>query len=302
MGKNSRAEARAAGAPSPRPRALLSYRHAFHAGSHADVLKHVVWVQLLLRLTRKEKPLFIVDTHAGAGAYPLRHGYAAELAEYATGIARLWSRRGLPAPIDDYLREVGRANPDGTLATYPGSPQLAWQLAREQDRLRFFERHTSDARALALRFRGAGHRVIVTAGDGFAGLKALLPPPSRRGLVLVDPSYELKTDFAAVRDALADALARFATGTYAVWYPLLQRADAGRLPDRLQRLAPASWFDVRLQVKAPSPGGLGLHGSGMFVVNPPWRLAADLRAAMPALLEALRQDGDARYSLESRER
>jgi len=280
---------------------MLSYRHGFHAGNHADVLKHVVWVQLLLRLTRKEKPLWVIDTHAGAGTYALAHGFAAKLAEYETGIARLWSRNDLPAPLADYVREVKRANPNGRLSIYPGSPQIASQLAREQDRLRFFELHGNEAKALQQHFAGAGRRVTAAAGDGFAALKALLPPPSRRGLVLIDTSYEVKSDYAAVRDAVADALARFATGTYAVWYPLLERREAERLPAQLQRLARGDWLDVSLRVKTAAPDRFGLNGSGVFVFNPPWHLESDLRDAMPALVAALGQDGDARFTLAYRQ-
>jgi 23S rRNA (adenine2030-N6)-methyltransferase len=334
---------------------VLSYRHAYHAGNHADVLKHVVWVRLLRSLTRKEKPLWVIDTHAGAGAYALAHDYAAKLAEYKTGIARLWSRNDLPELVADYVREVKRANPDGALSTYPGSPQLAWQLARAHDPLRFFELHGTDANALQQRFGRAiqrsgrpgaaaatghasqGHairalerprgavkgprnaraaaarvfgpssgatgerRVAVVHGDGFAGLKALLPPPSRRGLVLIDPSYELGSDYRAVRDALADALERFATGTYAVWYPQLRRREAERLPEQLRRLARGDWLDVSLQVKTPPSEGYGLYGSGMFVFNPPWRLETDLHATMPALAGVLSQDDAARFAIAFRQ-
>jgi 23S rRNA (adenine2030-N6)-methyltransferase len=172
---------------------------------------------------------------------------------------------------------------------------------RAQDRLRLFELHTTDSRQLQDVFRDGGRRVSVTAGDGNAGLKAVIPPPSRRGLVLIDPSYEVVADYRSVVLTMRDALQRFATGTYAVWYPQLARREAERLPGQLLRLAGGDWLDVSLQVKAPAADGFGLHGSGVFVFNPPWRLAEDLRAAMPYLAEVLAQDAQARFSLDSRQ-
>jgi len=224
---------------------MLSYRHGFHAGNHADVLKHVVLVQLLKQLTLKDKPLWVIDTHAGAGGYSLEAGYAARNAEFANGIGLLWARRDLPAPVREYLQQVRAANPDGVLRHYPGSPQIALQMLRPQDRLRCFELHSTDSKALQEHFRAAGRRVAVVAGDGFAGLKSVLPPPSRRGLVLIDPSYELKEHYRDVRTAMRDALQRFATGTYAVWYPQLPRREAEQLPQELQRLAPGDWLRSR---------------------------------------------------------
>jgi len=280
---------------------LLSYRHGFHAGNHADVLKHVVLVQLLRHLTRKDKPLWVIDTHAGAGCYSLERGYAAKNAEFATGIGRLWSRSDLPTPLADYVAQVRSVNPDGVLRNYPGSPQIALQLTREQDRLRLFELHTNECKALQEHFRGAGRRVAVVAGDGFAGLKAVLPPPSRRGLVLVDPSYETASDYRAVPTAVRDALERFATGTYAVWYPRLPRREADELPRKLLRLATGDWLHVQLDVRAPRADRFGLHGSGVFVFNPPWQLEADVRPALPTLVAALGQDEGAAYDLQFRQ-
>jgi 23S rRNA (adenine2030-N6)-methyltransferase len=279
---------------------MLAYRHAFHAGNHADVLKHVVLVLLLRRLTQKEKPLHVIDTHAGAGAYALDRGYAAKNAEFETGIARLWTRTDLPPPLADYVSVVRAMNPGGALKVYPGSPEIALQLMRAQDRLRCFERHPTDVRALRAHLQGAGRRASVAAGDGFEGLKALLPPPSRRGLVLIDPSYELSSDYHAVRATVRDALARFATGTYAVWYPQLPRREAIELPRNLRRLARDDWLDVSLTVAAAAKDRFGLHGSGMFVFNPPWPLETELGPALPALVSALAQDAHAKFSLDFR--
>ena len=280
---------------------MLSYRHGFHAGNHADVLKHVALVALLRILVRKEKPLVVVDTHAGAGAYSLEQGFAAKNAEFRDGIGRLWERDDLPAPVADYLDQARAANADGVLRQYPGSPRIALGLLRPQDRLRLFELHGTEGRMLAQQFAQDGRRVTVTAGDGIAGLKAVLPPPSRRGLVLIDPSYELASDYRAVVAALQEGMRRFATGTYVVWYPLLQRRESVQLPDALRRAAGADWLDVALQVKAPSPEGRGLHGSGLFVVNPPWTFSGTMRGVMPWLTRALAQDETASFRLDARE-
>ena len=229
---------------------MLSYRHGFHAGNHADVLKHVVLVQLLRQLTKKDKPLWVIDTHAGAGSYSLEQGFAAKKSEFADGIGRLWTRRDLPPALADYVDQVRAVNPDGALRVYPGSPQIALQVTRAQDRLRLFELHGTESRALQEHFAGAGRRVAVVAGDGFKGLKAVLPPPSRRGLVLIDPSYEVAEDYRAVRAAMRDALERFATGTYAVWYPQLQRRESESLPARI-----AAHRDRRLAARVAARQG-----------------------------------------------
>jgi 23S rRNA (adenine2030-N6)-methyltransferase len=277
---------------------MLSYRHGFHAGNHADVLKHFIWVQLLLHLTKKDKPLWVIDTHAGAGCYSLEQGFAVRNDEFESGIVRLWSRKGLPAPLANYVEQVRAVNPDGALRSYPGSPQFALQMTREQDRLRFFELHTNESKALQDCFRSASRRVAVIAGDGFAGLKAVLPPPSRRGLVLIDPSYEHASDYQAVLVAMRDALQRFATGTYAVWYPQVQRRESEDLPSQLRRLAGGDWLDVSLEVMTPAADGFGLHGSGLFIFNPPWNLETPIRATMPTLVQALGQDEHAAFDLQ----
>ena len=278
---------------------MLSYRHAFHAGNHADVLKHLVLVQLTGYLGQKDKPFWYVDTHAGAGLYTLDSGYAAKLAEYKDGIARLWGRNDLPAPLAEYLAIVRQLNPDRKLRIYPGSPYFALKTMREQDRLRLFELHSRDARLLQENFEEyTGKRMIVEASDGFVGIKALLPTPSRRALVLIDPSYEDKQDYERVFHSLKESLARFPGGTYALWYPQLTRLDAHELPQRLKRLPAKNWLHVALRVNTPSKDGFGMHGSGMFVINPPWTLHATLQEVMPYLTAALGLDAGADFTLE----
>jgi len=291
---------------------MLSYRHAFHAGNHADVLKHIVLIQLLRYLGQKETPYMYIDTHSGAGVYALDTGYANKSREYETGIARLWDSKDLPGPVAEYVQLVRDMNPSGKMRYYPGSPYCADHVAREQDRIRLFELHPADIKLLEDNFRKReaegqrsttgttrGKRVMVNRGDGFTGLKALLPPPSRRGLVLIDPPYEVKDDYRRVKDTLADALTRFPTGTYAVWYPVLQRMESRQLPDKLKRLQGKDWLNVSLSIGGPTPDGFGLTGSGMFVINPPWTLEPMLREIMPFLVKALARDDQARFTLET---
>jgi 23S rRNA (adenine2030-N6)-methyltransferase len=278
---------------------MLSYRHGFHAGMHADVLKHAVLVHLLRYLTQKDKPLWFIDTHAGAAIYALDEGYATKNAEYESGIGRLWAREDLPQALAEYVGQVRALNPDGVLRRYPGSPQLGMQILRKQDRLRMFELHSTESRLLQQYFHDAGPRAIVQAGDGFAGLQAVLPPPSRRALVLIDPSYEDKGDYRRVLAALRDARKRFAAGVYAVWYPQVQRRESRQFPEQLKQLQDKDWLHVTLTVKKPVAGGFGLHGSGMFILNPPWLLPKALDLAMPYLAKVLAQDAAAGFSLES---
>jgi len=280
---------------------MLSYRHAFHAGNHADVLKHFIEVQLLRYLAQKDKPFWYIDTHAGAGCYALDSGYATQNAEFESGIARLWQREDLPAPLAEYVELVKRLNPDGELKLYPGSPLVALQLLREQDRMRLFELHPADSEILQQNFAGHGTQVLVQAADGFGALKALLPPPPRRALVLIDPPYEEKQDYQRVIAALREGLKRFANGVYAVWYPQLQRAEAQQLPQQLRQLPVKSWLHVVLSVQAPSEDGFGMHGSGMFVLNPPWTLHGMLQEVMPYLANVMGQNGEGSFALEFEE-
>ena len=288
---------------------MLSYRHAFHAGNHADVLKHLVMMQLLRYLGQKDTPYMVIDTHAGAGVYALDGGYASKNAEYETGISKLWGRKDLPPALNEYVQLVRDLNPNGKLRFYPGSPYCADATMREQDRLRLFELHPSDSKILQDNFRQLdakrvrtarrGKRVMIQQSDGFYSLKALLPPPSRRGLVLIDPPYEVKEDYRHVKNTLEDALKRFSTGIYAVWYPVLNRMESRQMPDKLKRLKANDWLQVTLTVRMPSPDGFGLHSSGMFVINPPWTLMPLLKELMPYLVKILGCDSGATFTLES---
>jgi 23S rRNA (adenine2030-N6)-methyltransferase len=280
---------------------LFSYRHGFHAGNHADVLKHCVLVQLLAYMAAKEKGFSFVDTHAGAGSYSLGSDFARKKSEFETGIGRLWKAGSkLPAALNAYLAQVRALNRDGRLHFYPGSPQLALQMTRPRDRLHFFELHTTESKALR-KFAASAPRASAHAADGFARLKGLLPPPSRRALVLIDPSYEDKEDYRKVVGVMRDALKRFATGVYAVWYPMVRRSEPARLADELQTLAPGDWLHASLRVGPPPRDGLGLYGSGVFVFNPPWKLEAALAQALPVLARLLGKDGRGAYALKFRQ-
>ncbi|WKB51342.1 23S rRNA (adenine(2030)-N(6))-methyltransferase RlmJ [Eleftheria terrae] len=276
---------------------MLAYRHAFHAGNHADVLKHLVMVQVLRYLGEKDKPYWLIDTHAGAGAYKLQSRHAQQNAEYENGIARLWERDDLPPVVADYVELVRQHNASGTLKHYPGSPALALQLLRPQDRLRLWELHPTDIKLLAQHFGRQPH-TEVHHGDGFGGLKSQLPPPSRRGAVLMDPPYEMKADYGLVVNTVRDALKRFAECVLMVWYPHLPRLDSQQLPQRLKSIAPKGWLHVRMTVQQPDERGFGLLGSGMFVINPPWVLHDQLRDVLPWLTEALAQYDGANFLLE----
>ncbi len=294
---------------------MFSYRHAFHAGNHADVLKHTVLIATLQHLLQKDAALTVLDTHAGAGLYRLDGDYASTSAESADGILRLVPPAAPPAlapALQDYVDMVRAFNQGDATRVYPGSPFITQRLLRAQDKLKLFELHPTDARSLAgnIAQLEAGRQVAVLQEDGFEGVKKFIPPPARRALVLCDPSYEIKSDYLRVQALLQDALKRFATGVYAVWYPIIPRAEAHDLPRRLKTLAQKAgkpWLHATLTVKSsklasPAAGEgarrPGLPASGMFVVNPPFTLQGVLREALPQMAQLLAQDRNASHTLE----
>ncbi|MEX8495742.1 23S rRNA (adenine(2030)-N(6))-methyltransferase RlmJ [Sphaerotilus sp.] len=283
---------------------MLAYRHAFHAGNHADVLKHLVFTQVLRYMAEKDKPFTLVDTHAGAGGYGLDSNHARKHAEYDDGVGRLFGRKDLPAALNDYLALVRRFNPQpDRLTRYPGSPALAQMLLRADDRMRLYELHSTDFPLLQTALETRRETAVMNS-DGFAGLKAELPPPSRRGVVLIDPSYEIKTDYAKVVGAVRDGLDRFADAVILVWYPQLQRLEPKEMTDRLKAAADAQskrgWVHVRMSVAEPDQSGFGMLGSGMLVINPPFVLHSMLQEVMPILTETLGQYAGANFILEKR--
>jgi 23S rRNA (adenine2030-N6)-methyltransferase len=296
---------------------MFSYRHAFHAGNHADVLKHTVLIATLDHLLEKETPLTVLDTHAGAGLYRLDGDYAGTSGEAADGVLRLLAaQQAAGAPLADalarYLGVIADFNPKGGAKIYPGSPFITHHLLREQDRLKLFELHPTDARTLDANIAQleAGRQIAVLRDDGFGSATKFLPPPSRRALVLCDPSYEIKSDYARVLDFVGEALKRFATGTYAVWYPIIPRPEAHDLPRRLKTMATKAgkpWLHATLTVKSSrivtDPSGAthrpGLPASGMLLINPPYTLKALLEPALPQMVERLAQDRHATSSLDA---
>ena len=293
---------------------MFSYRHAFHAGNHADVLKHTVLIATLQHLIEKDAALTVLDTHAGAGLYRLDGDYASTSGEAADGIARLFAPTvpTLEPALQSYVEMVTAFNQGKTLRVYPGSPFIIQSVLRERDKLKLFELHPTDLRALAgnVAQLEAGRQVAVLHEDGFEGIKKFLPPPARRALLLCDPSYEIKSDYGKVLDMAADSLKRFATGTYAFWYPIIPRPEAHDLPRRLKTLATKagkSWLHATLPVKSSkltetAAGDVkrpGLPASGMFIINPPFTLKAALKTALPQMAQLLAQDKHATHTLES---
>ena len=286
---------------------MFSYRHAFHAGSHADILKHLTLVHLVEYLQEKPGALTIIDTHAGAGIYSLKDGFAVISKEAEGGILRLlkFIEAGNPTPqsVKKYLALVQAENTGNELASYPGSPFILARLLRPQDRLKLFELHPKEIDILRHNVRELtqAKQIDVYAEDSFARLKGLLPPPSRRGLVLIDPSYEDKQDYRYLEVAMEEALQRFATGCYAIWYPILSRRESAGLPDHLKKIAAnhkRSWLHTELRIEN-APGERRLQASGMFIINPPWTLEKHLAEALPTLTKALGFDSGAQFLLKS---
>lgn len=294
---------------------MFSYRHAFHAGNHADVLKHTVLLAVLRYMTQKDTALNVFDTHAGAGLYRLDGDYAKTSEEAAEGFLKLVAtkpQQPFAPALQDYVDMVARFNSGDRWSVYPGSPFIIQSLLRERDKLKLYELHPTDTKTLTANVAqlDAGRQVAILREDGFEGLKKFLPPPSRRALVLCDPSYEVKNDYGRVLDMVADALLRFATGTYAVWYPIIPRPEAHDLPKRLKTMANKagkSWLHATLTVKSSkltqdAQGEVvrpGLPASGMFLINPPHTLKAQLKDALPQMVELLGQDSNAAFTLDS---
>lgn len=265
---------------------MLSYRHAFHAGNFADVFKHVLLLQLIHALHRKDTPFCLLDTHAGAGRYDLHSAEARKNREFVGGIGRLWDQTGLSAELADYVEQVRALNSSDELSYYPGSPRLARAVLRPSDRLILTERHPADHAALKTEFAG-DRQVAVHHADGYAALKAFLPPLERRGLVFIDPAFELKDEFDRLVEAVQRIHRRWANGIIALWYPILDRTPSLRLHRALQQLKIPAILCAELGLY-PYDAPLGLHGSGMIIINPPWRLDETLARLLPELLSRLR--------------
>jgi 23S rRNA (adenine2030-N6)-methyltransferase len=338
---------------------MFSYRHAFHAGNHADVLKHTTLIALMKYLTQKDAALTVIDTHAGAGLYRLDGDYTETSGEAQEGVFKLFSEqkstvthaqraqaatKNIPKPaadgpatppartasakpaaatawvpaLQDYLELLRGLNPQfaqsgdiAQLKIYPGSPFIEQKFLSGRDKLKLFELHPTDFKSLSgnIEQLGVGRQVTVAREDGFEALKTFLPPPARRAMVFCDPSYEMKTDYARVAACMVDAVKRFATGTYVVWYPIIPRPEAHDLPRKLKTLAVKagrSWLNATLTVKSSklttdTAGEVirpGLPASGMFIINPPHTLKSELQAALPQMVALLGQDRNAGFTLD----
>jgi 23S rRNA (adenine2030-N6)-methyltransferase len=283
----------------------MNYRHAFHAGGFADVIKHIVLVRILIYLQDKPAPFRVIETHAGAGVYDLGGDEARRGGEWLTGIARLmqarFSETTLPL-VAPYLDIVRAFNPQAELQIYPGSPLIARALLRPQDRLTACEVEPKARKRLidALR-RDTQARVVDL--DGWTALPAFVPPNERRGLVLIDPPYEQKDEFDRMAKGFAQAFAKWPTGSYMLWYPVKSRRATDSLARHVAEVAGAvapPGKCLRLEFSAaPQIAEAGLTSAGLLIVNPPWTLAGELKAMLPELEKPLGQGGAGRFRLET---
>ncbi|MFY3328260.1 23S rRNA (adenine(2030)-N(6))-methyltransferase RlmJ [Vibrio fluvialis] len=264
---------------------MLSYRHSFHAGNHADVVKHIVQSLILSALQQKDKPFVYHDTHSGVGRYDLTHEWSEKTGEYKQGIVRLWQQTEVPEDIHSYLDAIKALNDDGELRYYPGSPRVARAHLRSHDRMVLTELHPSDYPLLEQEFH-RDRQVAIFKEDGFARLKGSLPPKERRGLVLIDPPYELAKEYRDVVQAIAQSYKRWATGIYAIWYPVVNRCDIDDMIEGLQGLGIRKILQIELGV-SPDTNERGMTASGMIVINPPWKLESQMQSILPFLKEAI---------------
>lgn len=258
---------------------MLSYRHGYHAGNYADVLKHAILLQTLQLMHKKDKPLVYVDTHAGAGGYTLTDEFAQKTGEYLDGVAKLWDQSDLPQSLKDYVDAVRHFNADDpdTLALYPGSPAIIDIELGPKDRMVLHELHSSDHMLLEDYFSN-DKQVKVIKGDGLKGLIGAVPPLERRALVLIDPSYEIKTDYQTVAETIIKAHKRFATGVFMLWYPVVNRAQTERMLATLANSGIKRQLRIEQAIK-PDSEEFGMTAAGLWIINPPWQLD-DIAAEM----------------------
>lgn len=264
---------------------MLSYRHAFHAGNHADVLKHIVLLQVLEYMKQKETSFLYVDTHSGAGLYDLHSDWASKTSEYKTGISHLWQATDLPPELQLYIDMINQLNPEGELKVYPGSPWIAYQSLRPYDKARLFELHPNEYTCLNENFVRQ-RNIKMDQSDGFQALNAVLPPASRRAVVLIDPPYEVKSDYQTVVSALKQACHRFNSGVYMLWYPVVNRKVIEKLERSLVESGIRNIQLFELAVQADTQAS-GMTASGMIVINPPWKLQQTMQSIMPWLQQKL---------------
>ncbi|AWB52489.1 23S rRNA (adenine(2030)-N(6))-methyltransferase RlmJ [Pasteurella multocida] len=275
---------------------MLSYRHSFHAGNHADVLKHLVLMLIIENLQQKEKGFYYLDTHAGVGRYRLFSEEAEKTTEFEQGIARLWQRDDLPEEVARYIKLIKQVNYGGkALRYYAGSPLIAAKMLRPQDRALLTELHPSDFPLLRNNFKEFDN-VTTKRNNGFQQLKATLPPKERRGLVLIDPPYELKEDYDLVVNAIEEGYKRFATGIYAIWYPVVLRQQTKRILKGLEKTGIRKILQIELAVR-PDSDQRGMTASGMIVINPPWTLTQQMQNILPYLTDVLVPEGTGSWTV-----
>lgn len=268
---------------------MLSYRHSFHAGNFADVLKHLVEVAILEYLKKKPKPFCYHDSHAAVGLYRLDSETAQKTGEYESGIAKLLGHEPVSPILRSYLDIIAHLNPDGILTYYPGSPVIARELLRAEDSIQATELHPADFPLLQQQFAGRRHTRIEKM-DAYAGFRAMLPPLHKRGLVLIDPPYELKTEYQDLLKGVQQAYQRFPQATYAIWYPVIERASIEAVMQAFVDTGIRNQLRIEMSV-APDTEGFGMTGSGMLVINPPYTLAADMRALLAEISPLLSAQG-----------
>jgi 23S rRNA (adenine2030-N6)-methyltransferase len=276
---------------------MLSYRHSFHAGNFADVLKHIILIKILEHLGKKDKPFCCIDTHAGPGEYAMDEGYALKNREFENGIGKLWQRDDLPDSVANYVNFIKKFNNTDELIRYPGSPLIIKQFLRNNDRLFLYELHSTEIELLNAAVT-RDRRVKVFHADGLKNTIGLLPPIEHRGLVLIDPSYEIKSDYNLVIETLIQMHKRFARGTYALWYPVVERTRNKRLEKAIKASGIKNVQLFELGIKTDTHE-LGMTASGMIVINPPWTLAADMQQILPWLAEVLGIEGAGLHRIET---
>ena len=265
----------------------MNYRHAYHAGNHADVLKHSVLCRLLALMARKDKPFAYLDSHAGVGLYDLAGEQAGKTGEWLQGIVRLWGRDDLPALLDDYCAVIAALNPEGGLRYYPGSPEIARRLTREQDRVLLNEKHPEDGQLLKANMAD-DHRVTVHLGEGWHLAKALLPVAEKRAVLLIDPPFEQVDELERCAEMLSTAIARMRQAVVAIWYPIKDQRQLKRFYQDLAKSGAPKLLRAELWVH-PTDNPTGLNGSGLAIANPPWPLEDELRELLPYLAAQLEQ-------------
>lgn len=275
---------------------MLSYQHAYHAGNFADVLKHVVLQRTLKHLKLKANPLCYIDTHAGSGHYKLNGSEAQKNKEYLNGIDSLWLRDDLPDILTDYVNLIKQFNHSKQLTHYPGSPLIASKLLGDNDRLFLYELHTSESRLLTEAIK-KDKRIKIFRANGLQDSLGLLPPKERRGLILIDPSYEIKNEYQVVVDAIKEMTKRFTTGCYCLWYPVVARKRNQYIERALiaSGIKNIQLFELGLQ---PDSDEFGMTACGMIVINPPWTLFTEMQQILPWLVDALAQPNQGFYRVE----